>query len=111
MYTKRLIDSVKGYQNAFGKIMDLCEAAPSGEDRQLLIAHSERLIFYTQLFYFKAGPEARAACRPVIDTYMGRARAVSGAYCPQVRSAIACYAGELPETEVRLPEIPCLCYA
>lgn len=47
----------------------------------------------------------------MIDTYMGRAQAVSGAYCPQVRSAMACYAGELPETEVRLPEIPYLCYA
>ena len=64
MYTKRLIDSVKGYQNAFGKIMDLYEAAPSGEDRQLLIAHSERLIFYTRCSTSRQGPRpARPAAR------------------------------------------------
>ncbi len=110
MYTKKVMDSVRGYQNAFLKILELYNRTEEEEDRQLLRRHSERLIFYTLLFYLKADEASRSACRPVIDTYMEKAGAFRDSYSEPVRNAMACYAGQLPENAVRLPEIPYLCY-
>ncbi len=110
MYTKKVMDSVLGYQNAFLKIAGLYERTEDAEDRMLLVRHSERLIFYTLLFFYKADEASRAACRPVIDTYMEKAQAFREYYSAPVRTAMAWYGGEAPEDSVNLPEIPYLCY-
>ena len=54
--------------------------------------------------------EAREACRPCIDDYMEKARPFSASYSEAVRRAMEWYDGRLPESAVRLPEIPYLCY-
>ena len=110
MYTKTVMDSVRGYRNAFLKILDLYDRTEDEQDRRLIICHSERLIFYTLLFYLKANGEAREACRPCIDDYMEKARPFSASYSEAVRRAMEWYDGRLPESAVRLPEIPYLCY-
>ena len=110
MYTKKVMDSVLGYQNAFLKIIDLYNRTENGEDRLLLIRHSERLIFYTLLFFLHADEASRSACRPVIDTYMEKALLFRENYSAPVRTAMAWYEGKAPENRVSLPEIPYLCY-
>ena len=111
MYTKKVMDSVLGYQNAFLKIIDLYNRTEDKEDRALLIRHSERLIFYTLLFFLKADEASRGACRPVIDTYMEKALPFRENYSAPVRTAMAWYEGQAPEDRVSLPEIPYLCYS
>ena len=111
MYTKKVMDSILGYQNAFLKIIDLYNRTEDGEDRLLLIRHSERLIFYTLLFFLNADEASRSACRPVIDTYMEKALPFREYYSAPVRTAMAWYEGQVPENRVSLPEIPYLCYS
>ncbi len=109
IYSKTVMDSMLGFQNAFLKIAGLISRTDAGEDRLLLIRHSERLVFYTLLFFLKADETTRTACRPVIDTCMEKALPFREHYSAPVRTAMAWYEGQLPESRVSLPEIPYLC--
>ena len=110
MYTKKLLDSVQGYRHAYLKIMNACEQTDSASDRFLFIRHSERMIFYTLLFYHQADPDTRRECRPVIDDYMDKAQSYLLYYSVPVQKAMEWYEGKLPESAVHLPELPYLCY-
>lgn len=110
MYTKKLLDSVNGYRHVYLKIIDACERTASAEDRFLYIRHSERMIFYTLLFYHQADADARRESRPVIDAYMDRARTYRLEYSIPVQQAMDWYYGKLPEEDVQLPALPYLCY-
>ena len=110
MYTKRLLDSVEGYRHAYLKIMNACEQTDSASDRFLFIRHSERMIFYTMLFYYQADPDTRRECRTVIDAYMDKARSYRSHYSVPVQQAMDWYDGKPPESAVQLPELPYLCY-
>ena len=111
MYTRHLIDSARGYANAYLKVISLAEEERTGpEDREMLIKHGERHIFYSLLLYLRSGEEERKECRPVFDTYLPKAIEYKSYYCEKVRRAMSSYAGELPESEVSLPELLTLCY-
>lgn len=69
-----------------------------------------RLLPIQFLLNLKADGEAREACRPCVDDYMEKARPFSASYSEAVRRAMEWYDGRLPESAVRLPEIPYLCY-
>jgi hypothetical protein len=111
MYTKKLKDSVLGYKNIYNKLIDLIENEDTpDDDRKLMILHSERMIFYSMLFYMKADGSSRAESRNIIDTYINRAFEYRKYYCKQVCDAMDMYKGMISENEVSLPEIPYLCY-
>ena len=111
MYVRHLIDTARGFGNAYLKVTSLAEEEGTcPEDREMLIKHSERQIFYSLLFYLRSDEEERQKCRPVFDTYILKAFKYKSYYCEKVRRAMSFYAGELPESEVSLPELLHLCY-
>ena len=111
MYTKKLKDSVLGYKNIYNKLIDIIEnKSTPDDDRNLMILHSERMIFYTLLFYMKADESSRAESRNIIDTYINRAFEYRKYYCKKVCDAMDMYKGLISEKEISLPEIPYLCY-
>ena len=111
MYSKKLMDSVLGYKCVYLKLIDFIEQTDlSDEDRKLMITHSERHIFHTILFYLEADENERKECRPVIESYLVRARKYREYYTEPVQRGMKFFEGKLPENEVQLPAFPFLCY-
>ena len=110
MQTKTAMDSVRGYRSAFLKILDLYGKTEDADDRMLLARHSERLVFYTLLYFSRGDAASCAACRTILDPFIADARTLAPFYCETVRRAMDWYEGRVPDSELRLPEIHYLCY-
>ena len=65
------------------------------DDRILLARHSERLVFYTLLYFSRGDAASCAACRPILDPFIADARTLAPFYCETVRRAMDWYEGRV----------------